>query len=42
MANLVKLDLPATSHITREVLGWQPKQASLLEDIDNGKYFPAS
>lgn len=42
LANLVKLDLPATSHITRQFLGWQPTQASLLEDIDNGKYFPAS
>jgi hypothetical protein len=42
LANLVTLDLPATSKITRQVLGWQPAQASLLEDIDNGQYFPAS
>ncbi|CDM62998.1 MULTISPECIES: SDR family oxidoreductase [Rhizobium] len=42
LANLVTLDLPATSHITRQTLGWQPTQAGLLEDIDNGQYFPAS
>ncbi|PZM10460.1 SDR family oxidoreductase [Rhizobium tubonense] len=42
LANLVTLDLPATSHITRQTLGWQPVQAGLLEDIDNGQYFPAS
>lgn len=42
LANLVTLDLPATSHITRQTLGWEPKQAGLLEDIDNGQYFPAS
>ncbi|RWX81160.1 SDR family oxidoreductase [Neorhizobium lilium] len=42
LANLVTLDLPATSHITRQALGWQPTQAGLLEDIDNGTYFPTN
>jgi nucleoside-diphosphate-sugar epimerase len=41
-ANLVTMDLPATSHITRETLGWEPAQPDLLADLDNGHYFPAS
>ncbi|WP_430623488.1 hypothetical protein [Lentzea sp. JNUCC 0626] len=28
------LDQPATSAHTREVLGWQPKHRSLLEDLE--------
>jgi len=41
LANLVTLDLPASSLITRQILGWKPAQPSLLEDLDNGHYFPA-
>ena len=37
--NLVTLDLPATSLITREILGWEPMQPNLLTDLDNGHYF---
>lgn len=40
LANLVTLDIPATNLVTRRMLGWQPAQAGLLEDIDNGRYFP--
>jgi nucleoside-diphosphate-sugar epimerase len=40
LANLVTLDLPASSLITRQVLGWKPAQPGLLEDLDNGHYFP--
>jgi nucleoside-diphosphate-sugar epimerase len=39
LANLVTLDLPATSHTTQQTLGWKPTQATLLQDIDNGQYF---
>ncbi len=39
--NLVTLDLPATSIITRQTLGWEPTQPTLLADMDNGHYFPA-
>jgi nucleoside-diphosphate-sugar epimerase len=39
--NLVTLDLPATSIITRQTLGWEPTQPTLLADLDNGHYFPA-
>jgi nucleoside-diphosphate-sugar epimerase len=40
--NLVTLDLPATSLITRQTLGWEPAQPKLLADLDNGHYFSAS
>jgi nucleoside-diphosphate-sugar epimerase len=41
LANLVTLDLPASNAITRQTLGWEPAQPSLLTDLDNGHYFPA-
>jgi nucleoside-diphosphate-sugar epimerase len=41
LANLVTLDLPASNLITRQTLGWEPVQPSLLADLDNGHYFPA-
>jgi nucleoside-diphosphate-sugar epimerase len=37
--SLVTLDLPATSLITRQTLGWEPVQPSLFADLDNGHYF---
>src|ERR1700683_3017176 len=40
LANLVTLDLPATNLITRQTLGWEPAQPRLLDDLDNGHYFP--
>jgi nucleoside-diphosphate-sugar epimerase len=33
------LDVPASSAQTREVLGWRPTQAGLLEDLDRPSYF---
>ncbi|SHQ39147.1 SDR family oxidoreductase [Mycobacteroides abscessus] len=41
LTNLVTLDLPASNAISREVLGWEPAQPGLFEDLDNGHYFPA-
>lgn len=41
LANLVTLNLAASSTITRETLGWKPAQPGLLADLDNGHYFPA-
>jgi nucleoside-diphosphate-sugar epimerase len=41
LANLVTLDLPASNAVTRRDLGWEPAQPGLLEDLDNGHYFPA-
>lgn len=41
LANLVTLDVPASNSVTRQMLGWAPSQPRLLEDLDNGHYFPA-
>jgi nucleoside-diphosphate-sugar epimerase len=34
-------DFPASSALTRERLGWQPKQPGLLPDLDRRRYFEA-
>ena len=36
---LFSIDAPATSTGTRELLGWRPTQAGLLDDLDAGHYF---
>lgn len=41
LANLVTLDLSGSNQITRQTLGWEPVQPGLIEDLDNGHYFPA-
>jgi nucleoside-diphosphate-sugar epimerase len=33
------LDAPASSALTRELLGWQPSQPGLIADLDQGHYF---
>lgn len=33
------VDQPASSVLTRELLGWQPIQPGLIEDINKGHYF---
>ncbi len=42
LANIVTQSFPASNLITRRTLGWEPTQPSLLADLDNGHYFPAS
>jgi hypothetical protein len=37
--NLVTGSYPATSLITRQILGWEPLQPNLFADLDNGHYF---
>ena len=32
-------DIPASSTLTQEQLGWQPVHPTLLEDMENGSYF---
>ena len=32
-------DSPASSALTRELLGWQPTQPGLIDDLDQGHYF---
>ncbi|WVQ68527.1 uncharacterized protein L199_006735 [Kwoniella botswanensis] len=39
MAFLLNFDCNASSKITREKTGWEPKGKGLLEDLDTGKYF---
>ncbi|KIW08366.1 uncharacterized protein PV09_01282 [Verruconis gallopava] len=38
-AALVGANSPVSSKKTREALGWTPKQWTLLEDLEHGKYF---
>ena len=33
------IDSPASSELTRELLGWLPVQPGLLDDLDKGHYF---
>jgi nucleoside-diphosphate-sugar epimerase len=39
MAGFLALDSPASSTLTRELLGWQPANPGLIEDLDQGHYF---
>ena len=41
LAPILAADSPASSAITRELLGWQPTQAGLLADLEEGHYFKA-
>jgi hypothetical protein len=42
LAGFFGLDAPASSALTRQVIGWQPTHAGLLDDLDEGHYFLAS
>ena len=39
LGGFIGLDAPASSTLTRELLGWQPAQPGLLDDLDKGHYF---
>ncbi len=39
LAGFIGLDSPASSELTRELLGWQPTQLGLIDDLDKGHYF---
>jgi hypothetical protein len=39
LAGFIGLDAPASSVLTRELLGWQPTQPGLIEDLGEGHYF---
>ena len=39
MVPLLSTDMPASSAITQELLGWKPTQPGLIEDIEQGHYF---
>jgi hypothetical protein len=38
-AAFVALDNPASSALTRELLGWQPRHPRLLDDLGQEHYF---
>ena len=39
LAHFVGIDCPASSKLTEEKLGWQPKQAGIIADLERGTYF---
>jgi nucleoside-diphosphate-sugar epimerase len=39
LAGFLGLDSPASSALTREMMGWQPTQPGLIDDLDKGHYF---
>jgi nucleoside-diphosphate-sugar epimerase len=39
LAHFVTLDNPTSAARTRELLGWEPTQPGLLDDLDQGHYF---
>ncbi|WP_067467005.1 SDR family oxidoreductase [Nocardia amamiensis] len=39
LAGFYAMDLPASSTLTQQRLGWQPTQPGLIDDIDKGHYF---
>ncbi|MGA9858564.1 MAG: SDR family oxidoreductase [Solirubrobacteraceae bacterium] len=41
LAGFLGADSPASSALTRELLGWEPTQPGLIEDLDQGHYFTA-
>jgi nucleoside-diphosphate-sugar epimerase len=42
LAGFLAIDSPASSALTRELLGWQPTHPGLIEDLDQGHYFAAA
>jgi nucleoside-diphosphate-sugar epimerase len=39
LAAFIATDSPASSTLTRELLGWQPTHPGLIDDLDKGHYF---
>lgn len=39
MAAFAGMDLAASNHLTRERLGWEPRERGLIADMDHGLYF---
>ena len=42
LAGFLARDLPASSALTRERLGWEPTHPGLIDDLDQGHYFESS
>ena len=39
LAGFLGVDSPASSALTRELLGWKPTNVRLVEDLEQGHYF---
>jgi nucleoside-diphosphate-sugar epimerase len=39
LGQILSIDQPASSTMTRELLGWRPVQPGLIEDLEKGHYF---
>jgi hypothetical protein len=39
LAGFLAADSPASSALTRDLLGWEPAHAGLIDDLDEGHYF---
>lgn len=39
LGSVLAIDQPASSELTRELLGWQPTHPGLLDDLEQGHYF---
>ena len=39
LASFLGIDAPASSALTRELLGWQPVHPGIIDDLDKGHYF---
>jgi nucleoside-diphosphate-sugar epimerase len=39
LGGFFSMDVPASSTLTRELLGWRPTQPGLLDDLEQGHYF---
>jgi nucleoside-diphosphate-sugar epimerase len=39
LAHLLALDSPASSALTRDLLGWEPTRQGLIADLEEGHYF---
>jgi nucleoside-diphosphate-sugar epimerase len=39
LGQILAIDQPASSALTRELLGWRPGQPGLIEDLEKGHYF---
>jgi nucleoside-diphosphate-sugar epimerase len=41
LGQLLSIDIPASSALTQQWLGWRPTEAGLIPDLDHGRYFEA-
>ncbi|MDT7704764.1 MAG: hypothetical protein QOG20_371, partial [Pseudonocardiales bacterium] len=39
LGGFIATDSPASSTLTRDLLGWHPTQPGLIDDLDKGHYF---